>query len=102
MSAWKPHFRVKSGYVQLSFVHSPSYGEKRGVAFGSQVLYWMPRGQNPGPPHSICNFVDLGIKLDCLSPREEDLEEDLGNRISPVSPPTKQKKIFHWKTPTAS
>lgn len=96
LGAWKPHFRVKSGHVQLSFVHSPSCGQKGGVAFGSQVLYWMLRGQNTGRPHSICNFVDLGIKLDSLNPREE----DLGNRISPVTPPTKQKKRFHWNTPT--
>ena len=100
LGAWKPHFRVKSGHVQLSFVHSPSYGQKGGVAFGSHGLYSLLRGQNPGPPHSICNFVDLGIKLDYLNPREEDLEEDLGNRISPVIPPTKQKKRFHWNVPT--
>lgn len=94
LGACKPHFRVKSGHVQLSFVHSPSYGQKGGVAFGSQVVHWILRDQNPGLHHSMCNLVDLSIKPDYLNPREEDLEEDLGNRISPLSPPTKQKKDF--------
>lgn len=60
------------------------------MAFGSWVPYWMLRGQNTGPPHSICNFVDLGIKPDYLNPRED--LEDLGNRISPVSTPTLSRK----------
>lgn len=60
--------------------------------FGSLALYWILRGQNPGPPHSICNVVNLGIKLAYLNPREDYSEEGLGNRIFPVSPLTKQKK----------
>lgn len=35
--------------------------------------------------------MDLGIKLDYLNPREEDLE-GLENRISPVSTPTLSRK----------
>lgn len=75
-------------YTALPMVRRP---------YGSQVLYWMLRGQNPGLPHSVCNFVDLSLKLDYLNPREDYLE-DLVNRTSSHQ----AEKRFHWNVPAES
>ncbi|OPJ83181.1 hypothetical protein AV530_010575 [Patagioenas fasciata monilis] len=70
--------------MQLFFVHSPSSSQKGGVTFGSLALYWILRGQNPGSSHSICNSVNLGIKLAYSNSREDYSEEGLGSRIFPA------------------
>lgn len=86
------------GYMEI-WVHAAAFCTEafiwsEGRCGPGQVLYWMIRGQNPGPPCSIYNFVDLKHKTWLFEPKRIRFKRKFRKQFSLYIPQVSRKEDF--------